>query len=175
MASLDDLYSKLSLGDDDDTEAYLDESGTKEIQVKKTSCLATKMLLRRPYNLDAMRTMFMKVWQLNDGLEIKETTERVFLFYFDDLDVQAKVWLCQSWSFNKSLLVFAKVADDGSIDENDFKLCPFWLQLQGLPTHLMTEKVSELLRVGLGKLLRLMLMMVSLLEGSGLELGFLLM
>lgn len=78
---------------DCNSEVFLDESGTKEIQVKKTSCLAANMLFQRPYNIDAMQMTFMKVWQLKDGLEIKEMTERVFLFYFDDTTVHAKVLL----------------------------------------------------------------------------------
>lgn len=64
MANLD-LCSKLSLddkGDDSDGEVFLDEKGTIEIQEAGASCLAAKMLLRRPFNIDAMRTTFMKIW-----------------------------------------------------------------------------------------------------------------
>lgn len=65
---------------------------------------------------------------------IYEVSDRVFMFYFDDLMVREKVWLRLPWSFSKSLMVFSKVSVDGEIDENGFNVCPFWLQLQGIPT-----------------------------------------
>lgn len=85
------------------------------------------MILRRPFHVDAMKTTFIKIWQLTDGLEIKETSDRVFLFYFDDPMVRAKVWLRQPWNFNKSLMVFTKVDADGAINEQGFTRCPFWI------------------------------------------------
>lgn len=50
--------------------------------------------------------------------------------------------------------MFVKVFDDGSIDESDFNLCPFWLQLQGFPTLWMTEKVGELFGCKAGKVIK---------------------
>lgn len=91
---LDNLCSKLSLenkdGDSND-EVFLDVKGTKEIHAVGDSCLATKMLLRKPFNVDAMKASFMKVWQIKDGLEIKEVYDSTFLFYFDDLMLRANV------------------------------------------------------------------------------------
>lgn len=83
--SLDNLYSRLSLNDNGDNEVYLDEKGIDEIKSKGSLYLATKMLLRKPFNLDVMKSTLMKLWQLKDGLEIKEVSERVFSFYFEDL------------------------------------------------------------------------------------------
>lgn len=121
MSNLDELCIKLSI-DDDDTEAYLDEKGTDEIHHKKASCLAARMLVQRPYHIDAIKTTFLKVWQLSNGLEIKETSKQNFLFYFDDPMVRAKVWLRQPWSFNKSLMVFTKFAEDGAASRNSSPL-----------------------------------------------------
>lgn len=42
------------------------------------------MLLRKPFNIDAIKASFMKAWQIKDGLDIKEVFDRVFLFHFDD-------------------------------------------------------------------------------------------
>lgn len=44
------------------------------------------------------------------------------------------------------MLVFSNVDDDGEIDEKGLSVCPFWIQMQGLPPLWMTEKVGILLR-----------------------------
>lgn len=88
------------------------------------------------------------------GLEIKEVSEHVFLFYFDDPMVRAKVWLRQPWNFNKSFLVFPKVSDDGEIDKKGFSICSFLVQMQGIPVLWMTKKVGMLLGGKAGKVLK---------------------
>lgn len=72
-----------------------------------------------------IKSNFMKVWQFKEGVEINEVYDRVFLFYFDDPMLRAKVWLRGPWNCNKSLLVFFKVSDDGEIYEKDFQSIRF--------------------------------------------------
>lgn len=52
---------------DSDSEVFLDENGMNEIHSKGASYLASKMLLRKPFNTNAMKASFMKAWQLKDG------------------------------------------------------------------------------------------------------------
>lgn len=74
-------------------------------------------------------------------------------FIFEDPMVRAKVWLRQPWNFNMSFLVFAKVLDDGEINEKGFSVCPFWLQMQRISALWMTDKVGMLLVGKAGKVL----------------------
>lgn len=47
----------------------------------------------------------------------------------------------QSWSFNRSLIVFFKVSDHGEVDDDSFNVCSFWVQMHGIPTLWMTEEI----------------------------------
>lgn len=81
---LDNLYSWLFLEDNGVNDVFLDKEDTNKIHYKGSSCFATRMLLLKPYNIEAMKSTFMKIWQLKEGLEIKKVSDCVFLFYFDD-------------------------------------------------------------------------------------------
>lgn len=44
--------------------------------------LVGKLLLRKPYNLDAMKVSFTKAWQFPNEIDIQEIFEHVFFFRF---------------------------------------------------------------------------------------------
>lgn len=153
---LENLCNKLTLEDNDadNDEVTLDDEGIREIQDVSGSCLAAKMLLRRPFSIAAMTNTFMKAWQLTEGLEIKQVANRVFLFKFDDPMIKARVWVRQPWYFNQSLMVFNKIPDNGEINvDKGFDECPFWIQLHGIPILWMTEKIGNLLGGKIGRIL----------------------
>lgn len=94
-----------------------------------------------PYNLEALRVVFIKAWHVSQNLDITEVGERLFVFRFQSQLERAKVFLQQPWSFNKALLVLVDFNEVEIIDESLFETCPFWVQLHGVPAGLRMEKV----------------------------------
>lgn len=135
---LDSFYSKLSLddkGDESDSEVFLDKNGIDEIQSKGILCLCAKMLLRKPFNIDVMKTSFMKAWQLKDGLELGRCLNVFCCFISMTLWSELK-FDCVNHGTSISLILFLL----RYLMMERFFACPFWIQMQGLSILWMTDR-----------------------------------
>ncbi|XVF85272.1 hypothetical protein PTKIN_Ptkin17bG0104600 [Pterospermum kingtungense] len=123
---IEELLNKVSLVDSDDEEDVLIEVDWVDDSKKiKDFCLVGTMLIRKPYTLDAMRTTFIKAWQVSHALHIKEFSER--LFHFASKMEKGKVFFLQPWTFNKSLMVMRALEDTDNIEDIDMDWCSFWV------------------------------------------------
>ncbi|XVF88864.1 hypothetical protein PTKIN_Ptkin19aG0084800 [Pterospermum kingtungense] len=149
---LEDLMNKVSLGDvgDDIAEVFIDEDTVDEGKMFDRLCLVGKLILRKPYSIEAMRWAFIKAWQVSQNLEVQEIGDRIFLFRFQSQFERAKVFLRQPWFFNKALLVMADFNGLEQLEDHQSERCPFWVQLHGVPVGLRIKKVGWLLGNQLG-------------------------
>ncbi|XVF81377.1 hypothetical protein PTKIN_Ptkin15bG0150000 [Pterospermum kingtungense] len=86
------MMQKVSIIDDDEgDDVLMREEWVQDGRSLKKQSLLGKLLFRKPYSLEAMRTTFIKVWQISNDLDIKEVGERLFLFQFGSWIEKAKV------------------------------------------------------------------------------------
>lgn len=109
-------------------EVFVDEETVEEGRSNENFSLMGKLLSRKPFNLEAMRVVFIKARQISQDLEITEVGER------------AMVFLQQPWSFNRALLVLVYYNGIKNIDESLFDRCPFWVQLPRVLASLHMKK-----------------------------------
>ncbi|XVF73932.1 hypothetical protein PTKIN_Ptkin13bG0020500 [Pterospermum kingtungense] len=79
---MEDSLNKVSLTDfDEEDDVVIEEDWVDDIQKIKDFCLVGKMLICRPYSLEAMRTTFIKAWSISHTLDVKEVGKRLFLLH----------------------------------------------------------------------------------------------
>ncbi|XVE68340.1 hypothetical protein DITRI_Ditri09bG0060200 [Diplodiscus trichospermus] len=81
------------------------------------------MLIVKAYNIEAMRTVFLKLWKLKSGLVVKEIGGQLFISKFNGLLRPESINL--DW-------------------------CPFWVQIHGLPLGLMSKRIGVVIGKALG-------------------------
>ncbi|XVF47287.1 hypothetical protein PTKIN_Ptkin03bG0097700 [Pterospermum kingtungense] len=83
------------------------------------------MVIRKPVNVDAMKSILSKVRQLTSSLEIQECGGRIFIFQFGSMKEKEKVLFRQPWSFNKVLIMLKEFAMFDDPNEIDFSSVRF--------------------------------------------------
>ncbi|XVF77936.1 hypothetical protein PTKIN_Ptkin14bG0087900 [Pterospermum kingtungense] len=125
--ALGSKLSNVSLRDieEGDNVVFVNEGCLDDVVVDNSLCLVGKMMLRKPFSLEAVKNSFMRAWQLSHHLVIKELRDRLFLFRF-------------SSSAEREIVV---------------DRCPLWVQFHGMTGNLMFSKVGALIGEKLGSVL----------------------
>ena len=148
--SLEELWSRLSLTEEEQNEVVVEKEWIDEASVVGKKCLLGKILLSRAVNIEAMRNVFLKIWRLKSDLSIREVGDRLFLLHFEDELEKDRVFQKQPWSFNKSLIVLNEF--DGLTHPNTVNMewCTFSVQIHGLPLDMMNERIGVVLGESIG-------------------------
>ncbi|XVF50675.1 hypothetical protein PTKIN_Ptkin04bG0121000 [Pterospermum kingtungense] len=152
---LEDLMNRISLGEDDsdEDEIVIEEKWVDEDNTIGESCLIGKLMLKKPYNLDAMKTALMKAWLISTELNIREIGHRLFIFNFQSEMKKGKVILRQPWFFNKALLILKEFDGSEELESLDISHCPFWVQIYGFPIRFISEKIGVVVGEKIGEVL----------------------
>ncbi|KAK6153100.1 hypothetical protein DH2020_012739 [Rehmannia glutinosa] len=134
---LSDLYSKLNLNADENTQISAD-SLTTDITEDALS-LVGRVLSQRIINFDSISSMFKRLWNPRHGMSCKPLGDNTVLFQFRNQVDKMKTLADSPWPFDKSLLALteARVSQVGS--KLTVTTCPFWFQLHDVPIGLMNK------------------------------------
>ena len=149
---LEVLWSKLSLTEDEQSDDIVKKEWLDDQEEVKQNCLLGKLMTRKNVNVEAMNSVFIKIWKISYGLSIREVGDRLFLFHFEDILERDRILQKQPWSFNKSLMVLKEIDGNKQLEEVNMDWCPFRVQIHGLPLGLMNEKIGTVLGDAIGDL-----------------------
>ncbi|CAL5438970.1 unnamed protein product [Camellia sinensis] len=93
-------------------------------------------------------------WKTRASLRISPWNENVYLFQFDELEDRRRVLEDAPWSVMGSLLVLQPLQSGMVTSELEFRWCPFWVQVHGLPIEKLTKGHGETIGRRLGRLVR---------------------
>ncbi|KAK9270144.1 hypothetical protein L1049_025720 [Liquidambar formosana] len=110
--------------------------------------LVGKLISVRGINKQAFKAIISRAWNISYGLTITDLGPNVFLFGFLK-DIERNRTLCSGpWSIMGHHLVLKSWDPSLVIEEIDFSLSPFWIQIHGLPPRHKTfsnaAKIGEL-------------------------------
>ncbi|KAK9290065.1 hypothetical protein L1049_008229 [Liquidambar formosana] len=110
--------------------------------------LVGKLISVRGINKQAFKAIISRAWNISYGLTITDLGPNIFLFGFLK-DIERNRTLCSGpWSIMGHHLVLKSWDPSLVLDEIDFSLSPFWIQIHGLPPHHKTfsnaAKIGEL-------------------------------
>ena len=74
-----------------------------------------------------MRSVFGRIWKLIGDLQIKEMSEILFIFQFEEWIEKEMILMNQLLSFNKALVVFHEFDGHASPEQVNLDECPFWV------------------------------------------------
>ena len=147
---LEEIWNKLTLTEEEQEDILVEKEWVEDISEAGKNCLLGKMLMRKPVNMEAMRSVFIKIWKVSAGLSIREIDDRIFIFRFGNGLEKEREIQKQPWSFNKSLLVLRDFDGMSKPEDINMDWCPFWVQVHGLPLGLMNERIGLVLGESIG-------------------------
>ncbi|OMO54212.1 Endonuclease/exonuclease/phosphatase [Corchorus olitorius] len=122
----------------------LELSTDDEVSLKiKRHSLVGKAITEKIIKLGPLRAILNKAWPLHDSLEVHELERNIFLFVFKDENDKARVLQQGPWSIMESHLMLKEWPEDATLEEIDFTLSEFWVQVHNLPLAYLTKKNAE--------------------------------
>ncbi|XVF02266.1 hypothetical protein REPUB_Repub04eG0161200 [Reevesia pubescens] len=87
----------------------------------------TRKVLNVEVMRTVMRTVLSKVWKIHGRLQVKEVGDKMVLFHFDDPSEKDRIFLSQTWAFNKALLVLHEFDGMSTLGSICMDYYPFWV------------------------------------------------
>lgn len=151
---LEDLYSKLSIEDED--EGGIVVGADEEIVRKSTDefPLVGRFLTEKNINFNAMQNVLAYLWRPKYGLEVHDLGEQRYAFvFYHILDIR-KVLEGGPWSFEHNLLVLQQYSEGDdplsvALEESDI-----WIQVYDLPKGFASENVLKSVGNYIGKFVK---------------------
>ena len=149
MASIEDLWSRFSLTEEEENGA--DVPRKTEVPIVR---LAAKFLTKRVVNAEAVSRTFKPLWRLIGEMKIRDIGGNILLFEFDDaLDLE-RVLELEPWTYDKSLVVFRRAVDVETAPLLPFDSVTFWIQLHNVPEQCLTKATGEVVGNTIGGLVQ---------------------
>ena len=105
--------------------------------------IATKFLIKRTLNIDAIAKTFTPLWRSKNGFKVRNVGDHKFLFVFDNKEEADKGIHSEPWTFDKHLIVMERYDTSLSLDDLTLDKTTFWVQVHGLPIKFMNAKAAE--------------------------------
>lgn len=112
-----------------------------------------KILKSKTLNVPAVTTILKAAWKTRAEFSIASWNNNIFLFRFDNEEDRSSILTDGPWLVMNSLLVLQPLQDGLAVNDLDFSLCPFWVQIHGLPCEKMTRSTAVLIGQPFGNLL----------------------
>ncbi|KAF3455421.1 hypothetical protein FNV43_RR00046 [Rhamnella rubrinervis] len=125
--------------------------GKKNAEEITRKILVGKLLTTRSFRRFKLIECIPKIWNLQGKIRVENVSDNIFKFTFSDLRDKDEIFRRRPWSFNGAHMILQEWPSDLQIEEIDFKLSTFQIQIHGLPPKLFhldnAEKIGQ--RVGM--------------------------
>ena len=115
----------------------------KEEQASTEFAIAARFLTKHPLNIEAIANTFTPLWRTKLGFKIKNLSNHLILFSFDNIGDVQKILKSEPWSFDKHLMVLTQYEKDTSLNLLDLTQVPFWVQVYDIPVRFRNREVAE--------------------------------
>ncbi len=137
MDSIEDMWKHFSLSDKEVSDVDLEHTSQQPEHI-----LVAKFLTARVLNIDSVARTFKPLWKTRHNFTVQDLGKNRLAFVFEDAMDLERVLVNKPWSFDKSLVVFQRLMEDGPINDTLFSHVSFWVQLHNLPIRRMTEEAA---------------------------------
>ncbi|XP_058782089.1 uncharacterized protein LOC131656370 [Vicia villosa] len=120
--------------------AEADESCEEEV-FQRT--LAARLWTESSFNTRAFTNTMIGAWKLKNPVEVQELSKNLFLFRFATKRDLEGVLKNGPWSFDRNLLVLARVSGEEQPSELNMHFGTFWIRVYELPLMLRSESMAR--------------------------------
>lgn len=136
---LEDLYSKLSIADEEQNGLVI---GVEEVkQTVKEFSLVGKFLTEKNINFNAMQNVLASLWRPKEGMEVHDLGEQRYAFIFYHVMDIKKVLEGGPWSFEQNLLVAQQYSEGVNPLTITLEDSEIWVQVYDLPKGFVSENI----------------------------------
>jgi hypothetical protein len=100
--------------------------------------LIGKLLTLKPLHTQLVRATLASAWNFASPLAVETLAPNKFLFAVPLQSHVDRILRQGPWNIQGSLLFLQPCSPDLALEEVDLHLCPFWIQVHGLPMQNMT-------------------------------------
>ena len=105
--------------------------------------IVAKFFTRRALNMEAIVSTFKPLWRSKNGFKVKNMGNHIVLFIFDSKLEVDTILENEPWSFDKHLMALQRYDKDTPVEELQFNLTTFWVQVHDIPVRFMNQKVAD--------------------------------
>ena len=105
--------------------------------------IAAKFLTNRSLNIDAVTRTFNPLWRAVNGFKVRNVGDHILLFVFDNKKEVEKIFVSETWSFDKHLVVLQRFENNVPVCELSFTWTAMWVQIHDIPFRYMNRRVAE--------------------------------
>ncbi|XP_058763301.1 uncharacterized protein LOC131636707 [Vicia villosa] len=113
--------------------------------------LASRLWTDNPFNTRAFTNTMIGAWKLKNPVEVQQLSRNLFLFRFATKRDLEGVIRNGPWSFDRNLLVLARVSGEEQPSELNMHYGTFWVRVYELPLMLRSEAMAKKLGGILGE------------------------
>ncbi|XP_058776541.1 uncharacterized protein LOC131650847 [Vicia villosa] len=139
---------QLSKEEEEGVTIEAEEGGEDEI-FQRT--LAGKLWTDNSFNSRAFTSTMISAWRLKNPVEVQELNKNLFLFRFASKRDLEGVLRNGPWSFDRNILVLARVSGDEQPSDLNMHFGTFWVRVYELPLKLRSETMAKKLGGILGE------------------------
>ncbi|XP_042988666.1 uncharacterized protein LOC122316198 [Carya illinoinensis] len=152
---ISNLYKGLRLIEEEQQSVNISEEDVLVSKEKSRKCLIALVESKKDINKGGFKATMAKVWKVEGSLIFKDVGKNKFLIEFKDPDEKHKVMQGRPWSFDRNLNLICLQDCFGCLNLQDinFTLDPFWIQLHNLPFTGMNKKTGEKLVSTIGQVM----------------------
>ncbi|TXG66023.1 hypothetical protein EZV62_007298 [Acer yangbiense] len=118
-------------------------------------CLAGKVMMSKPVNIGAFMGVIVRIWRVEDGVEVENVSPNVFTFQFQSAEDHRSVTDGGPWTFDSALIVLEEPTGMGAIGNLSFRLTDFWVQVHNVPLICLTKEIGHFLGSLIGSVLEI--------------------
>ncbi|KAH7863670.1 hypothetical protein Vadar_020526 [Vaccinium darrowii] len=131
------------------------EEGFGDSGTNSSRCLVGKVFQGKNLKAPILSDILKVAWRTRAPFYVDEWNNNVFLFRFENEEDRKNIIQEGPWSVMNNILVLIPLVDGMVVSELKFNICPFWIQIHGLPVEKLNRTNGEFIGKHLGNLLAL--------------------
>jgi hypothetical protein len=124
-----------------------------EAEDKAKQMLLGKVLSTRAFSKSVVKEIIGKAWNATYEVDADVLDKNIFMFSFQHEGDVRRVWERRPWSFKGEHLILKRYEPDWSLNDIDFSVTDFWVQIHGLPLNRQNHPSLKTLGGIMGKVI----------------------
>ncbi|CAL1410429.1 unnamed protein product [Linum trigynum] len=149
-----DQMDKFNIEDDDEEPLMVEDSDVDVVRMEAFRRLGLfgRLVAEKQPNIKSLKIALTKAWNTRKSFQITDLGDKLFAFQFLDMDDRNKACYGGPWHYENNIMVLASSFLIKKPVPEDLHMIDLWVQIQGFPAELRTQKMAEKIATRFGTL-----------------------